>query len=177
MRFIRNFLLAVLIILILIIFVGLFLPTTYSVERTIVIDAGPERVHEYVGDLNKWDEWTPWKEEDPTLVITKGEKTRGEGASQSWVGKSGDGALTITKDSPDEGIEYDMVFEGGQFVCQGSMTYIELDEGETEVTWTMQGDMETPVLGGYFAIMMDTMVGEMFDRGLSNLKTTVESGT
>jgi len=176
-RFLKTFLLAILVILILIVVVGLFLPTSYTVERSIVIDAGPEAVHEYVGDLNRWDEWTQWTEDDPTIVVTKGEKTKGVGASQSWVGDSGDGALTITKDSQEEGIEYDIVFEGGQYACQSAMTYDELEDGETKVTWVMNGDMKMPVFGGYFAIMMDSMVGEMFDRGLSNLKKKVEGSS
>lgn len=177
MRVVKNLLLAVLIILILIVVVGLFLPTSYTVERSVVVDAGPEKVHEYVGDLNKWEEWAPWKEEDPTIVITRGEKTKGVGASQSWVGESGDGALTITKDSPQEGIEYDLVFEGGLYECQSAMMYEELEDGDTKVTWKMNGDMNSPIIGGYFALMMDSMVGEMFDRGLNNLKRTVENET
>lgn len=174
MRFLKNFLLAVLLILIIIVVAGLFLPTSYTVERSITVDASPEEVHQHVGDLTKWDEWAPWKEEDPTIVVTRGDKTKGVGASQSWVGESGDGALTITKDSPEEGIEYDLVFEGGQYVCQSAVVYEELSKGETKVTWIMNGDMETPVIGGYFAILMDSMVGDMFDRGLQNLKTKVE---
>ena len=174
MRLLKNFLLAVLIILILVVVVGLFLPTSYTVERSIVINAKPEAIHKYVGDLNNWEKWAPWKEEDPTIVVTKGEKTKGEGASQSWVGDSGDGALTITKDSPTKGVEYDLVFEGGQYLSKSALLYEEQQEGETKVTWTMNGDMKSPIIGGYFAIMMDSMVGEMFDRGLSNLKTVAE---
>lgn len=174
MRFLKTLITAILIILILIVVVGLFLPTGYRVERSIVIDAGPEKIHEYVGDLMKWGEWTPWKEEDPTIVVTRGEKTSGVGASQSWVGESGDGALTITKDSPEEGIEYDLVLDGGTYVCESAMTYETLPDGDTKVTWIMNGDMGTPVIGGYFVLMMDSMVGEMFERGLSNLKVRVE---
>ena len=177
MRFLKNFLLSVLLILIIIVVAGLFLPASYTVERSITVNEGPEKVHEYVGDLTKWDEWAPWKEEDPTIVVTRGDKTRGVGASQSWVGESGDGALTITKDSPEEGIEYDIVFEGGQYVCQGAIVYEGLPDGGTEVTWIMSGDMETPVIGGYFAILMDSMVGDMFDRGLKSLKSKVEQGS
>lgn len=177
MRFLKNFLLAILLILIIIIVIGLFLPTSYMVERSVTIDASPEKIQEYVGDLTKWDDWSPWEEEDPTIVITRGEKTKGVGASQSWVGESGDGALTITKDSPDQGIEYDLVFEGGLYLSKGKIQYDQIGSGETKVTWIMSGDMESPVIGGYFAILMDSMVGDMFDRGLNNLKEVVEKGS
>ncbi len=176
MRFLKTLLSAILIILILIVVVGLFIPTSYRVERSIVIAAAPEKIHEYVGDLKKWDDWTPWREEDPTIVVTRGGKTSGVGASQSWVGDRGDGALTITRDSPKEGIEYDMVFDGGVYVCESAMVYDTLRDGSTKVTWIMKGDMGTPVIGGYFALMMGSMVGEMFDKGLLNLKRSVEGG-
>lgn len=164
-------------IIVLIVSVGLFLPTTYRVERSVVIDAKPYEVHEYVGDLTKWDEWTPWKEEDPTIVVTRGGTTSGVGATQSWVGESGSGALTIINDSPEKGIQYDLVFEGGAYVSKSEMVYHELQDGDTRVTWVMIGDMEKPVIGGYLALMMDSMIGKMFERGLSNLKTKVETGS
>lgn len=174
MRIVRTILSVVIVIIVVVVVVGLFLPTSYTVERSVVIDAPPAEIHKYVGDLNRWDAWEPWKEGDPSIVVTRGEKTKGVGASQSWVGNSGDGALTFTKDSQTQGIEYDLVFDGGTYVCQSAMLYSPLEDGETQVTWTMTGDMGTPVVGGYFALMMDSMVGEMFDKGLSNLKNTVE---
>ncbi len=174
MRILKTLLSTIIVIIVVVVVVGLFLPTSYTVERSIVINAPPSRIHEYVGNLENWNSWEPWGEEDPTIVITHGEKTKGVGASQSWVGESGDGALTFTKDSSTEGIAYDLVFDGGTYVCQSAMVYDPLEEGETKVTWTMSGDMGTPIIGGYFAMIMDAMVGETFDKGLSNLKSTVE---
>jgi len=173
-RILKTLLSTIIVIIVVVVVVGLFLPTSYTVERSIVINASPNRIHEYVGNLENWNFWEPWREEDPTIVITHGEKTKGVGASQSWVGESGDGALTFTKVSATEGITYDLVFDGGTYVCQSAMVYDPLEDGETKVTWTMSGDMGTPVIGGYFAMMMDAMVGETFDKGLSNLKSTVE---
>ena len=174
MKILKTLFSIIVVIIVVVVVVGLFLPTSYTVERSIVIDAPPAQIHEYVGDLNKWDAWEPWKEEDPSIVVTHGEKTKGVGASQSWVGNSGDGALTFTKDSAVEGIEYDLVFDDGTYVCQSAMKYDPLEDGETRVTWTMAGDMDAPVVGGYFALMMDSMVGKMFDQGCANLKNTVE---
>jgi len=175
MKILKTLFSIILILIVVIVVVGLFLPTSYTVEKSIVIDASPSQIHKYVGDLNNWNSWEPWSEGDPTLVITHGEKTKGVGASQSWVGDTGDGALAFTKDSAEEGIEYDLVFDDGTYVCQGAMTYDPLEDGETKVTWTMSGDMATPVLGGYFVLMMDSMVGQTFEKGLSNLKNVVEN--
>jgi len=174
MKILKTLFSIIVVIIVVVVVIGLFLPTSYTVERSIVIDAPPAQIHKYVGYLNKWDAWEPWKEEDPSIIVTQGEKIKGVGASQSWIGNSGDGALTFTKSSPTEGIEYDLVFDDGTYVCQSAMIYDPLEDGETKVTWTMTGDMGTPVVGGYFVLMMDSMVGKMFDKGLANLKNTVE---
>ncbi|MEQ9620309.1 MAG: SRPBCC family protein [Deltaproteobacteria bacterium] len=174
MKIVKVLIAAIVVLIVAIAAVGLLLPSSYQVERSIVIDAAPEEVHEYVGNLKKWDDWGPWKEEDPSMVVSLGEKTSGVGASQSWVGDSGTGALTITESSPSEGIRYDLLFDGGTYECTSSMTYDRLQDGRTEVTWEMSGDMGRSVTGGYFAVLMDSMVGNMFDKGLSNLKREVE---
>ncbi len=154
--------------------VGFVLPTKYTVSREVTIHATPEAVHRHVGNLDKWEAWSPWKEGDPTLEITPGQKRSGVGASQSWVGEDGDGALTVTMSDPDQGIEYDLAFEQGKYQCKSAMLYDATTDSQTKVTWTMSGDTKTPFIGGYFALMMDSMVGPMFDRGLEKLKGVVE---
>ena len=66
-----------------------------------------------------------------------------------------------------------MVFDN-RHRSKGVMSY-EDDPGGVRVTWGMTGRMELPVIGGYFCLLMDTMVGPMFDTGLSKLKTVVEA--
>jgi hypothetical protein len=92
------------------------------------------------------------------------------------VGESGTGALTITGSSPERGVEYDLLFDGGTYECKSSMKYDLLPDGDTKVTWAMSGDMGKSLASGYFALLMDTMVGNMFEKGLSNLKNVVEKG-
>ena len=154
--------------------VGMLLPTKYSLSRSLIIKAHPESIHFYVGDLSKWDRWAPWKDEDPSIITTLSEHTTGVGASQTWIGKDGDGSLTLTKSSPTEGIEYDLFFEGGSYRCWAAIHYDKVGENATRVIWKMKGNMNIPIIGGYMAMMMDSMVGNMFDRGLSKLKHTVE---
>ncbi len=153
---------------------GMMLPTEYSLSRDIEIQAKPEAIHEYVGDLKKWDAWAPWKEEDPDIVTTYGEITSGVGASQSWMDSEGGGSLTLTKSSPEQGIEYDLFFDQGTYQCKSAIQYATVAENITKVTWSMQGDMNMLIIGGYLAITMDSMIGTMFERGLSKLKSHAE---
>ncbi len=172
----EKFGLALAILIVLFIVVGLFLPTQYTVTRTQVIQAKPAAIHVHVNDLTKWDAWAPWKDEDPSVIITLGGKKSGVGASQSWTGKDGNGTLTFTKSSKKEGIDYDLAFNDGMYKCTAFIHYLDLGVN-TQVTWTMAGDMDIPVVGGYFAMTMDSMAGPMFQRGLAKLKKVVESKT
>jgi polyketide cyclase/dehydrase/lipid transport protein len=177
MRFLKTAAVVLIILIVTVAVIGLFLPAQYSVERSIVVHASPDKVHEYVGDLKKWDDWAPWKEEDPSILVTLGEKTSGVGASQSWVGDSGTGALTVTESSPESGIRYDLLFDGGTYECRGTIKYYKMADGDTRVTWAMTGDMGKSLASGYFALLMDTMVGNMFEKGLKNLKNAVGKGS
>jgi hypothetical protein len=173
MRFLKLTAIIVVALLLIAGTIGIFLPKEFSVSRSISINAPKETIHQYVGNLDNWEQWTPWKVDDPTIVIFKGTKSHGVGASQSWKGDSGEGRLELTESSPDKGIVYDLYFDGGEQKSVSSMLYSS-DGSNTLITWSMSGSMDIPVLGGYFSMMMDGMIGRMFDRGLYRLKSVSE---
>jgi len=156
--------------------IGLILPTHVSIARTVTIQADKARIHTLCSDLTKWPEWTPWKKADPTVVTTLGPITSGVGASQSWTGKDGAGELTLTKSDANEGIAYDMNFIHGEskLPMKSAMIY-KANDAATDVTWTLEGDMAMPVLGGYVVLMMGSSIDEMFDVGLASLKAKAEA--
>ena len=167
------------VVVVLVVVAGLVMPTTYAIEKEVTVDATPAQVHALVGDLKKWDEWAPWKEEDPTIETTYGPKTTGIGASQTWTSKEGDGELTITKWDETTGIAYDMAFlmEEKRAPAKCAMVYT-TEGGKTKVKWTMEGDIADfmpPVLSGLMTPFMKGSIEGMFDKGLKNLKTKVEA--
>ena len=153
---------------------GMWLPSEYKVTRGVDIEATPAQIHAWVGDLKRWPEWSPWESDDPTLKITTGARTTGIGASQTWSGESGDGRLVFAASSPATGVEYDLWFDNDAFQARAAILYAFAVGEVTHVTWTMEGTMGTPVLGGYYALLMDYMAGNMFDTGLGKLKQVVE---
>lgn len=157
--------------------VGFALPKDYEFTRKITVQAPPERVHELVGELKRWDDWTPWKKVDPTVAVTFGPTTTGVGASQTWTGKDGGGRLVFSECDPRTGIVYDMAFidDGQELPSKGWVKYTP-SGAATEVEWGMRGTMDMPVIGGYFAAMMGSMMaGPMFEQGLADLKAKLES--
>jgi len=176
MKILKGFLFTVLALVVVFVAVGYFLSKDYDLERSIVIHATPAQIHVYVGDLEQWDNWMPWKEADPSIKVTLGEKTKGVGAHQSWTGKDGSGELTFTASDPEKGIEYDMAFimDDDTRATSHCVTRYEKVDGGTKVTWAMKGTMPGAVIGGWFAMLMDSMAGKDFDKGLAKLKALAE---
>ncbi len=174
MKWLKRIFITLLLLVGIFVIVGFLLPTDYAIGRSVTIKASPAQVHEYVGDIEKWPQWSPWEEADPSIKVTPGDITTGVGASQSWIGDSGGGRLTFTYSDPDNGIKYDLYFDGDPEKNISAMTYTPTAEG-TQVTWSMQGKIGMPVIGGYFAMMMDSLAGEMFASGLNKLKQVVEN--
>jgi len=156
-----------------VVIVGFILPATYTVSRTVTIAADIERVHQFVGDLEQWDQWTPWVKADPTIVVTFGDKTTGVGAHQDWSGDSGNGALTFTRSDPAWGVAYDMSMEEGKHDSKATMEYTQ-NAGATEVAWVMIGELGNNPFNRYFGLMMDPLIGPMFEEGLNRLKLVAE---
>lgn len=152
---------------------GFILPKDYSVSRTVLIGGEKSLIHEYVGDLDKWPEWSPWEKADSSIVVYPGDSSSGMGASQSWKGESGSGRLEFTDTSEDDGIKYDLFFDD-QGEGTASIRYRGLGD-MTEVVWTMTGRIEQPViLAPYIAMSMDLIVGHLLKQGLDDLKKVVE---
>ena len=170
----KKILIGLVVIIVILVVVGFLLPTEYEVSRYIVIDAKVSKVHDHVGDLRSWEDWQTWKDEDPSIEITFGKKTTGVGARQTWTGKEGEGELVFTSSDSKRGVEYDMSFQQGKFKSTGSLLYEEMGKS-TRVTWTMSGDWPVPVIGGYMVLLFTPMIGDSFEKSLSNLKSRIET--
>jgi hypothetical protein len=175
----KKLLIGLLGLLLVVAIVGVVMPTTYAIEKSVTIQAGPNLVHSYVGDLRQWDSWAPWVEADPTIVTTYGATTTGVGASQTWTSEEGDGELIFTRSDPETGIAYDMAFIMGETRAPADCAMIyDTSAGTTRVTWTMEGDTRDfmpPVIAGLITPLMKGSIGSMFDLGLEKLKTVVET--
>ena len=156
-----------------VVIVGLILPSQYSVQRELVINSTPERIHEFTSDLQTWPQWTPWFKDDPSLDVTLGSITKGEGAHQQWTAKKGGGELTVTRSEPSWGVAYNMDLSGSRPESLCAMRY-EVMADSTLVIFEMSGDMGWNLMGRFFNLLMDPMVGPMFDDGLTRLKMLAE---
>lgn len=152
--------------------VGLMLPASYDVERSRVIKSKRECLYDNVVDLEKNVVWAPWKMRDPTMEITFGEITRGEGATYTWTSsKSGGGSFEVVSVVPNERVETAIDF-GNVGRSKGYWTF-ERQGVNTRVTWGLEGEA-AGIVDRYFILFMDSMAGADFEEGLDRLAQVCE---
>lgn len=174
MKVLKTIGLVVVGLIVLVLVLGLIAPREFEVERTTSINSSPEQVYAVVSDLNTWDQWSVWAQNDSTMVITPGEKMQGEGASYSWTSEeSGDGEQTILSVEENRRIETLIDF-GSMGEANGFWAFEPAGES-TSVTWGFKSKMPYPMNAMMIFYDMDEAVGKDFEQGLANLKELLES--
>lgn len=177
MRILRTLLLGLLALGLLFVVVGLFLPAQTHLEREIVIDAPASTIFDLVNGFERAGEWSPWMQIDPATVYTVTGPAQGVGAKQAWQSDHPDvgvGSQEITASIANERVETYL-----DFGPQGDATaYFQLkpeDGGGTHVTWGFDTEFGMNIIGRYFGLFFESMLGPSYEEGLANLKTLAES--
>ncbi len=176
MKILKIVLIAIAVILGLLIVVGLFLPNTMSVEKSIVIDTPSNVPYSQVTNLRNMPKWDPWSKLDTTMETVYEGPIAGVGAKRSWKSKDeqvGSGSMTITKDEPFSNIEVELDF-GDQGLATSYYKFETIEKGKTKVTWGFDSEIDIPIFGGYLCLMMGPMVEKEYIKGLENLKKLSE---
>ncbi|WP_121666382.1 SRPBCC family protein [Mesonia aquimarina] len=150
----------------------------YQAEETMLIEAPREMIFNEVNDFKNWENWGPWMEEDPNMVISYPEKTSGEGAGYSWQGdESMDGEMKTTEVIPPKTINQKISFDTPVGVSESTVYWkFEEQENGTLVTWGMKGK-QSFMEKAYQATQdstMGQMLSPMFSKGLQNLAEVVQ---
>ena len=150
-------------------------PDTFRVQRTVNIDASPEKIAPLLNDFHNWGSWSPYEKLDPAMRRSFSGTVSGTGAVYAWEGnsKAGAGRMEIVETSSfltRIQLDFTKPFETHN-VAEFTL---EDKGGSTNVTWAMQGP--SPYLAKVMTTFfdMDKMVGKDFETGLANLKAIAE---
>lgn len=151
-------------------------PDTFQVQRSISIQAPPEKIYPLIHDFHRWAEWSPWEALDAAMQRTHSGAPSGTGAVYTWDGNKavGAGRMEVLGTEPPSRVKIKLdflrPFEGHNttdftLVPQG---------GATRVTWTMQGP--TPFVSKLMQVFvsMDSLIGKDFEAGLAKMKAVAE---
>lgn len=163
-------------LLLIVVLVGVVLPSRYEVRRTVHIQAPPDKVYDLVVDTRRWKDWTVWNRRDPEMRVSYSGPPFGMGAKWSWDSKKeGRGNMEFTHVEPNRRVDYKLGFPDLNMNSTGSLVLSAAGDG-TDVAWVHTGDTGSNPLKHYLAVAMDRMVGPDFEQGLANLKAAAEKG-
>lgn len=151
-------------------------PDTFRIERTIHINAPPERIFQHINDLTKWSAWSPWDKMDPAMKKTAGGAPLGKGALYEWEGNHqvGKGRMEILESIPSSKILIQFNFLKPFAAHNQAEFTLAAHEGSTTVTWAMYGPQPYMAKVMSFVFNCEKMVGPQFETGLANLKMLAE---
>lgn len=157
-----------------IIFMGgaYILPGEAVVERRIDIAAPPEKVFAIVGDLRRFNEFSPWAEPGTQYTFDKPEI--GIGQKMSWASDNpqvGSGSQIVVDHVPNT--RFATVLNFGDM--GDAISYIELKPvaNDTSVTWGFRSLLRNP-LERWMGLLYDREFGEDLKKGLGKLKAIAE---
>jgi hypothetical protein len=151
-------------------------PDTFQVQRTVTIQAPPEKVAGLIDDFRQWGSWSPWEKLDPAMRKTYGGTASGKGSIYAWEGngKVGAGRMEILNATPSKvTIKLDFL---KPFETHNLAEFtLEPQGGATQVSWAMHGP--SPLISKVMQVFvsMDSLIGKDFETGLANMKTVAEN--
>lgn len=165
------------ILLILLAVIGLLLPSSTAVERSIVINAAPAKVFPHLNGMQAFHAWSPWAAIDPQTVYEFSGPENGVGSRMSWYSGNqqvGQGSQEITDSEPHRRVVTSMEFgDKGN----GIATFVLEPEGSaTRVRWQFSTEFGWDLFSRYVGLLLDSMIGAQYDKGLNDLKTLIEAG-
>ncbi len=155
---------------------SLILPKKVHIVRSVEVNAPREKVFDYLVHFEKFIEWSPWQKIDPDVRYDISDDG-GTGAKYHWAGNDdvGEGAMTITKISGMDTIRVHLEFI--KPFRSSSEVYYVLEEGEngTKVSWAFDAKYGVPMNLILALSGMKKALTADLDKGLSQLKTLIES--
>ena len=151
-------------------------PNTFRVQRSLTINAPPEKIFALINDFHRWRNWAPQDKEDPTMTRTYSGTSAGAGAVSEWDsrGSAGKGRMSIAESAPPTRISIQVDFMKPFEAHNSNEFTLEPAEASTNVTWSMQGTNLYFMKVVSIFVNMDRMAGKHFEAGLNNLKTLAE---
>jgi hypothetical protein len=150
------------------------LPAQAVVTRSIEIAAPPDKAFAIVGDLRRFNEFSPWADLDPNIKYTFEGPESGVGQKMNWTSDNADvgsGSQTITKSEPPNFVESALDF-GMRGKSVATWDLVPSTTG-TKATWAFKADLDG-IPAKWFGLMFDRWIGADYEKGLAKLKAAAE---
>ena len=160
---------------VIIILAGSFvLPGEAVVTRSIEIKAPPEKVFAIVGDMHRFQEFSPWAELDPNVKYAYEGPPTGVGQKMSWTSDNanvGSGSQIVTEYDPPRHVTSELDF--GPMGKSLATWDLEPSSAGTKAVWGFRSKLDG-IAARWFGLMFDNWIGADYEKGLAKLKLVAE---
>lgn len=171
---ILEFLISVAIVLVILLGIGLVLPSTARVERSVELGNPISQVYDVLNGFKRWNTWQPWIALDPRAKYELEGEEFGVGARIKWNSmfekQVGQGNLEIIESVPEEKIVMKLVNPWRGHEKTETFTLEQSSQtNAVTVRWAIDVDYGWDIIGRYAGLYLNGRVGELMNEGLGNL--------
>jgi effector-binding domain-containing protein len=159
-------------LLVLFLLLGIFMSKEFKVEKKTTVPASAATVYNILNDISLQSKWNPWLMDDKTMNVSYSENTIGKGATYTYTSEEfGNGSEMITNSVPNERVDLEIAFDGGD---PAKINYLIAPlKDNSELTWTFSGKMGYP--SNVLLPIMKWQIGNSIEKGLANIKKIAET--
>ncbi len=173
-----ELLVSLLIVAVLIVVIGLLLPSHGHVERQTEVSSPLRQIFDSVNTLRRFPEWSPERRLDPQLHMEYSGPRTGVGASVSYRGNElvGDGKLTISASDEDSQVKMDVV---NNFAGENKTYTITLNPSEngktTKIVWAYDVDYGWDLMWRYAGLYIHGKPDATVQTAVANMANMLAS--
>lgn len=152
-------------------------PAVFTIARSISIQATPEEIFPHINNSKKANDWMPWKDIDKEVMMVEMGPEEGIGSGSKWdsKGQMGTGQAVVVESIPNQKVVTQLTYTKPMAMTQLATVSLSGNEGGgTTVRWEVTGENSFMARLMCIFMNMDKVVGEQFEKGLTNLKNIVE---
>ena len=150
-------------------------PTHFHVERSVFIEATPERLFGLVDCLREWNAWSPWHADPATKQSYTGPEA-GKAARYAWTGRYavGAGEMTVALSEPPRRVALRLQLT--RPLRSGATARFRFEDapGGTQVTWQLDAHHGLEEKLASLVFRLDRRLGDDLGTGLARLKAVAE---
>jgi uncharacterized protein YndB with AHSA1/START domain len=151
-------------------------PSTFHIEKSVMIQAPPQKVYALIEDFHNWPQWAAQDREDSTMQRTYSGAATGLGAVSDWTskGSAGSGRMTISAATVPSKVDV-VVYWKRPFKVRNTHEFALTPTGdETQVTWIAEGTNLYMMKVMEVFVGVNGLMGRHFEAALENLKKVAE---
>lgn len=151
-------------------------PSTFHIEKSVTVQAPPEKVYALIADFHNWPQWAPQDREDPTMQRMYRGGASGPGAVSEWTSKGSAGAGQMTITAATASSKVDVVVDWKRpFKVRNAHRFTLTPAGSgTQLTWSAEGTNIYMMKVMEVFVGVNGLIGRHFEAGLGNLKKISE---